>query len=135
MKILFILLFSLPLFSFEGNKLYQCVSKYRIVNGAPHEFSPEEQNKSLFQIVFNKKLSRVKTSDGKIYDSAKTKLKGQLYIYQAKVNGRLLKFKLQTASNNGLYRSVSVTGYGDLVNEFVLCQQLKTKKNTSKKSE
>ena len=125
MKILTVLLFSLPLFAFEGNKLYQCTPMYSIVGGSPHEFSQEEQNKNRFTLVFNKDLSRLKTSDNMIYTASRSKLKGQLYINKAVVNGRTLFYKLKMANKNGLYRSVAVTGYGNLVNEYVLCQKVK----------
>jgi len=127
MKILLILLFSLCLFAFEGNKLYQCVPKYRIINGSPHEFTLDEQKKNAFQLVFNKKLSRIKTSDGIIYQVTSSNLKGKTYINKKKINGRSLTYKLKMASKNGLYRSVFVTGYGNLINEYVLCYQLKAK--------
>jgi len=123
MKIIYLLLVSLPLLAFEGNKRYQCASMYRIVGGAPHEFSQEEQNKSRFYLVFNKDLSRVKTSDGMIYNVTKSTLKGRLYTHVMRVNGRTLYYKLKMASKNGMYKSVSVTGYGNLVNEYVLCQK------------
>ena len=128
MRIFTILLFSLPLLAFEGNKLYQCASMYSIVGGTPHEFSQEEQNKSRFTLVFNKSLSRLKTSDNMIYTAAKSKVNGQLYINKAVVNGRTLFYKLKMANKSGMYRSVSVTGYGNLVNEYVLCQKVKKKK-------
>ena len=128
MKILLILLFSLPLFAFEGNKLYQCASMYRIIGGTPHEFSAEEQKKSRFDLVFNKDLSRVKTSDGMIYNATKSSLKGRLYTNVMHVNGRTLYYKLKMASQNGMYKSVSVTGYGNLVNEYVLCQKAQKEK-------
>ena len=127
MKSLLLILFFLSSFleAFESKKLYQCASKYRIVNGSPHEFSLQEQQNSLFQFVINKKRTRLKTSDGMIYTKVKSKVKGDLYISQVKVNGRALNYKLKMASANGLYKSVSVTGYGDLINEFVLCSKKK----------
>lgn len=133
MKILLFLLFCLSPFleAFEAKKLYQCASKYRLVNGSPHEFSLEEQQKSLFQFVLNKKKTRLRTSDGMIYTKMKSRVKGDLYVSQVKVNGRALTYKLKMASGNGLYKSVTVTGYGDLINEFVLCAKIK---ETSKKS-
>lgn len=131
MKILLILLFSLSLFAFEGKKLYECSSKYRIINGSPHEFTPQEEAKTLFSLVFSKNLKRVRTSDGMIYGSAKSKSKGSLYVNRVKVNGRTLNYKLKVASKNGLYKSVSVTGYGNLINEYVLCT--KVQKNKIKK--
>ena len=131
MKLLVILLFSLPLLAFEGKKLYQCTLMYRVIDGAPHEFSPEEQEKSRFGLVFSKDLSRLKTSEGLIYTSTKTSVKGKLYVKKVVVNGRTLYYKLKVANKSGLYKSVSVTGYGNLVNEYVLCQ--KAKMNSSKK--
>ena len=128
MKILLILLFSLSLFAFEGKKLYQCVPKYRLVNGNPHEFTPAEQTKNAFQLIFNKKLTRVKTSDGMIYTATSSNLKGKTYVNKKRVNGRSLTYKLKMATKNGMYRSVFVTGYGNLINEFVMCYQLRTKK-------
>ena len=132
MKPLLLILFCLSTFlqAFETKKLYQCTSKYRIVNGSPHEFSLQEQKKSLFQFVLNKKGTRLKTSDGKIYTKVKSKVKGSLYVSQAKVNGRALNYKLKMASANGLYKSVSVTGYGALINEFVLCAKRKDTRNS-----
>jgi len=123
-----LLLLSLPIFAFEGKKLYECVSKYRIVNGKPHQFSPEEQGKSYFTLVFSKTMQRVKTSDGMIYGLTKRKSKGSVYAKQVKVNGRTLHYKLKVASKNGLYKSVSVTGYGNLINDYVLCQKVQKKK-------
>lgn len=134
MKILLVLLFSLSLFAFEGKKLYECSSKYRIVNGSPHEYSPEEEKKTRFSLVFSKSLNRVKTSDGMIYGSAKSKSKGRVYVNRMKVNGRTLNYKLKIASKNGLYKSVSVTGYGNLVNEYVLCRKVQKKKADKKVS-
>ncbi|PHR56205.1 MAG: hypothetical protein COA44_08935 [Arcobacter sp.] len=128
MRILLILLFSLSLFAFEGKKLYECSSKYRIINGSPHEFSPQEEAKTKFSLVFSKNLNRVKTSDGMIYSSVKSKSKGATYKNIVKVNGRTLNYKLKIASKNGLYKSVSVTGYGNLINEYVLCKKIKKKK-------
>lgn len=127
MKILLILLFSLTLFAFEGKKLYQCAPKYRIVNGNPHEFSPEEQRKNAFQLIFNKKLTRLQTSDGMIYTASSSNLKNKTYFNKKKVNGRSLTYKLKMASNSGMYRSVFVTGYGNLINEFVLCYKVPKK--------
>ncbi len=125
MKIILILLFSLPLLSFEGKKLYQCVSKYRVVEGSPVELSEEEQGKSQFQLVFNKTLSRVKSSDGMVYTAQKSTLKGQVYSAKILVNGRTLYYKLKVANDKGLYKSVSVTGYGELVNDYALCEKVK----------
>jgi len=139
---LFLLLFCLFSFleAFEPKKLYQCVSKYRVVNGSPHEFTLKEQEKSLFRFVLNKKRTHLRTSDGMIYTKVKTKVKGDLYVSQVKVNGRSLKYKLKVASKNGLYKSVAVTGYGNLVNEFVLCSKIvdpskNTKANNNSKKE
>jgi len=133
MKLLLLVLFCLSSYleAFESKKLYQCASKYRIVNGSPHEFSLQEQQKSLFQFVLNKKRTRLKTSDGKIYTRMKSKVKGSLYVSQAKVNGRAVNYKFKMASENGLYKSVSVTGYGDLINEFVLCARVKDARKSS----
>ena len=77
MKLLFVLLLSLPLLSFEGEKIYQCASMYKIVGGTPHEFSQEEQEKSKFELIFDKDLSRIKTSDGMTYHAAKSSVKGE----------------------------------------------------------
>lgn len=124
MKAVLILLFSLSLLSFDGKKLYQCTSKYKIIDSSPSELSQEEQEKSKFQLVFNKSLSRIKSSDGMIYTAKKSSLKGQLYVNKLVVNGRTLYYKLKVANKNGLYKSVSVTGYGELVNEYVMCQKV-----------
>jgi len=132
MKIFLILLFSLSLFAFEGKKLYQCAPKYRILNSNPYEFSPEEQKKNAFQVVFSKNLNRVKTSDGMIYTASSSNLKGKLYMNKKKINGRSLTYKLKMATKNGMYRSVFVTGYGNLINEFVMCYQVKTKSKKKK---
>ena len=132
-SILLLLFFLSPLIeAFESKKLYQCASKYRLVNGSPHEFTLEEQQKSLFRFVLNKKKTRLKTSDGMIYTKMKSKVKGTLYVSQIMVNGRSLSYKLREASSNGFYKSVNVRGYGDLINEFVLCMKIK---DTSKKTE
>lgn len=125
MKILFILLFSLSLQAFESNKLYECASIYRVVGGTPHEYSLDEQKKSIFQLIFNKKQTRLQTSDSMIYEMMNSKLKGKLYVNKKRVNGRNLTYKMKLASTNGLYKSVFVTGYGNLVNEYVLCHQVK----------
>lgn len=132
MKIALILLISLSLFSFEGKKLYQCAPKYRIVNGNPHEFSLEEQQKNLFRVVFNKQMSHLQTSDGMIYTATSSNLKGKLYLKKMKVNGRSLTYKLKIASDRGMYRSVFVTGYGNLINEYVLCAKIQTPKKRPK---
>ena len=132
MKTILILFFSLSLFAFEGKKLYECSSKYRIINGTPHEFSPEEEARTRFSLVFSKTLKRVKTSDGMIYSLAKSKSKGSLYVNVVKVNGRTLNYKLKMASKNGLYKSVSVTGYGNLINDYVLCSKVPKVKNKNK---
>jgi len=132
MKLLLIFSLSLSLFAFEGKKLYECSSKYRVVGGSPHELSPEEESKTRFTLVFNKNLSRVKTSDGMIYGISKSKSKATVYVNRVKVNGRTLNYKLKLATKNGLYKSVSVTGYGNLINEYTLCTKVqKTKKDTN----
>jgi len=108
-----------------------CASMYRIVNGSPHEYTQEEQKKSRFTVVFNKKQSRLKTSDGFIYTATTSNVKGKLFVKKLKVNGRNLTYKLKLASKNGLYKSLSVTGYGNLVNDYVICQKMKTPKKVS----
>ena len=135
MKIVLFLLLSLSLFAFEGKKMYQCVPKYTVANGNPQEYPSEYQQKNSFYLVFNKKLSRIKTSNNKIYSLSNTREKGKLYMSKEMVNGRALTYKLRTASLNGLYRSVNVVGYGNLINEYVLCKKIKTKKKNKKKEE
>lgn len=124
MKQFLLLLLSLPLLSFEGEKVYQCVSMYKIVGGSPHEFSQVEQDNSRFELIFDKDLNRIKTSVGMIYNATKSSSKGTLYVNKSVVNGRTLYYKLKIANNSGLYKSVAVTGYGNLVNEYVMCQQV-----------
>jgi len=124
MKLALILLLSLPLLAFEGKQLYQCSSMYRLVNGSPHEFSKEEQEKSTFGLMFNQNKNKVKTSDGMVYAITKSSVKGALYSNKVKVNGRTLYYKLKMAGENGLYKSVSVSGYGNLINEFVMCKKM-----------
>jgi len=131
MKILLMILFSLSLFSFEGNKLYECSSKYRIVNGSPYEYTSDEEASSRFSLVFNKRMNRLKTSDGLVY--AKAKKKTTVFFKKLKVKGRSLTYTLKLASEHGLYKSAFVRGYGTLVNEYVLCSEVKKKKiNKSK---
>jgi len=127
MKIFILLLLSLSLFAFEGKKVYECVSKYQIVGGAPHEFSEDEQQKRLFQLVFNQKKTKLRTSDGMMYMLAKSKSKGKLYINKTQINGRTIIYKIKIASANGLYKSVLVRGYGNLVNEYAICRVHKSK--------
>jgi len=131
MKIALFLLLSLNLFAFEAKKMYQCTPKYTIANGNPQPYSEENQKKSAFYLVFNKDFTRLKTSDGKIYNLSTTKVKGKLYINKVKVNGRAITYRLRTASANGFYRSAYVTGYGNLINEYVLC--IKDTKKSKKK--
>lgn len=125
MKLLLVLLLSLPLLCFEGEKLYQCASMYKIVEGTPYEFTSDEQKQSTFGLIFDQDLLRIKTSDGMVYNAIKSSSQGRLYVNKAVVNGRTLFYKLKIANKSGLYKSVSVTGYGNLVNDYVLCQEVK----------
>lgn len=122
MKILLILLFSLSLFAFEAKKVYHCASIYQIVNGTPQEFSEDVQKKKVFELLFNDKKNKLKTSDGMMYALAKSKTKGKLYINKSKVNGRTIVYKIKLASTNALYKSVLIRGYGNLVNEYAVCK-------------
>ncbi|MDF1881030.1 hypothetical protein JHD50_06880 [Sulfurimonas sp. MAG313] len=134
MKIIVFLLLCLNLFAFEAKKTYQCIPKYTIANGNPQEYPQEEQEKKTFYLIFNKDLTRIKTSDGIIYNQSTTNVKGKLYRYKKMVNGRAITYKLRTASTNGLYRSAHVTGYGNLINEYVMCLKVKKTKKTKSKN-
>lgn len=128
MKILLVFLFSLPLFSFQSNTIYQCKSLYRLSSGdnIHQEVSKAEQLKSQFEFVISKDYQALKSSDGILYNKAKKS--SDVFVNQVQVNGKTLYFKIQL-SKESLYKSVYALGHGNLIHEYVVC---KRKENNAK---
>ena len=121
MKILLIFLFSLPLFSFQTQTIYQCKSLYRLISddNTHQKLSENEQGKSEFRLVISKDFKSLRSSDGMLYALKKS---GDLFVNKVKVNGKTLYFKIQL-SKESLYKSVYALGYGNLIHEYVVCKR------------
>jgi hypothetical protein len=121
MKILLVFLFSLPLFAFQTETIYQCNSLYRLISddNSHQELSKDEQLKSQFELIISKDSKSIQSSEGMLY---RAKSSSDLFVNQVQFNGKTLYFKIQL-SKDSLYKSVYALGYGNLIHEYVVCKR------------
>lgn len=112
------------LFTFQSNTVYACESKYRLIDGhnQDQQLSSIEIEKSYFEMTFNEGFSRLRTSDAIVYTQARSTAKGQLYSKKVAIQGKTVYYKIRVFSEKGIYKSVYVPGYGNLIHDFVQCK-------------
>lgn len=112
------------LFTFQNNTVYLCTSQYRLSGGhnQHQELSAIEKEKSYFELIFNEDFSRLRTSDAMVYRQVRSTAKGRLYSKKVAIQGKTVYYKIRIFSEKGIYKSVFVPGYGNLIHDFVQCQ-------------
>ena len=112
------------LFTFQSNTVYMCESQYRLVAGHKQhqQLSAKEKEKSYFELIFNEDFSRLRTSDAMVYRAARSTAKGRLYSKKVAMQGKNVYYKIRVFSAKGIYKSVFVPGYGNLIHDFVQCK-------------
>ena len=115
----------MSLHAFDVKTVYECKSKFR----SEIELSDSDQEKSLFELYIKKDKMALKTSEGIIYKRKRSAQKGSLYVKKMHMQGRTLYYKLQLSSTrNTLMKSVLVKGFGNLIEDFVICKVKNDKK-------
>lgn len=112
------------LFTFDSNTVYACLSQYRLISGHKQhqQLSAKEKEKSYFEMIFNEDFSRMRTSDAMEYTQAKSTAKGRLYSKKVAIQGKTVYYKIRVFNTKGIYKSVFVPGYGNLIHDFVQCK-------------
>lgn len=111
-------------FPFQSNMTYECVSQYRLIgdNKTHQQLSQQEKEKSYFQLSFSEDFTVLTSSDAKVYKESISTAKGRLYANKVIINSKVLYYKIRTTDNKGIYKSVFVPGYGNLIHDFAQCQ-------------
>jgi len=112
------------LFTFQSNTVYMCESQYRLAAGHKEhqQLSAKEKEKSYFELIFNEDFSRLRTSDAMVYRAARSTAKGKLFTKRVAIQGKSVYYKIRVFSAKGIYKSVFVPGYGNLIHDFVQCK-------------
>jgi hypothetical protein len=110
--------------TFQSNKVYACTSQYRLIGAHTQhqQLSAKEKEKSYFEMTFNQDFSRLSTFDDMVYSVARSTAKGRLYSKKVAIQGKTVYYKLRVFSAKGIYKSVFVPGYGNLIHDFVQCE-------------
>jgi hypothetical protein len=110
--------------SFQSNTVYICTSHYRLsgANEQHQQLSDKEKEKSRFEMIFNEDFSRLQTSDAMVYAAVRSTAKGRLYSKKVALQGKTVYYKIRVFSTKGIYKSVFVPGYGNLIHDFVQCE-------------
>jgi len=112
------------LFTFKSNRVYACASQYRLTGSHKQhqQLSVKEKEKSYFEMIFNEDFSHLRTSDAMVYSAAKSTAQGRLYTKKVAIQGKTVYYKIRVFSEKGIYKSVYVSGYGNLIHDFVQCK-------------
>jgi len=112
------------LFTFRSNTVYTCVSQYRLSGEQKQhqQLSAKEKEKSYFELIFNEDFSRLRTSGTMVYRAARSTAKGRLFSKKVAIQGKTVYYKIRVFSVKGIYKSVYVPGYGNLIHDFVQCK-------------
>jgi hypothetical protein len=64
----------------------------------------------------------LRTSDAMVYQAAKSTARGKLFSKKVAIQGKNVYYKIRVLNAKGIYKSVFVPGYGNLIQDFVQCR-------------